>query len=118
VFARAGNGCFDVVDFELEAVPPSGLRQGSIRHRLPAPGRTEHEAEVVAGEHREARRWVHLFMEVELSAVEVDCGVNVVDDVADAYFGRAVSSRWCTCRTYAFRSDTSTFHMLRGRSCV
>src|ERR1700760_1040663 len=35
---------------------------------------------------------MHVLAEAELTAVELDRGVDVVDDVTDAYFGHLVSS--------------------------
>jgi hypothetical protein len=104
VLAQAPNCGFDVVDFELEAIPPTRLWQRAIRHRLPASGTAawsaQHEAQVAMGEHREAGCRVHVLVEPEFSTVEVDRGVDVVDDVADAYLGHCVSSRWLTRRAY------------------
>jgi AcrR family transcriptional regulator len=75
--------------------------------------RAEREPKLAAREHREAGGRMHVFVEAELSAVEVDGSIDFIDDVADC--GHAVSSCWFTCRTYAFRSDTSTFQMTDPR---
>jgi hypothetical protein len=58
----------------------------------PTSRRAEREAHIPAGEHRESGGWVHVFVEAELPAVEIDCCVDVVDDVADADFGHEASS--------------------------
>jgi hypothetical protein len=50
-------------------------------------------------------------MEAELPAVEVDCCLDVVDDVADADFGDEVLLPNLACRTYAFRSERAEQHL-------
>src|SRR6185437_11676857 len=93
--ARAGvaqprDQRLDVLDLELEAVPATGLGHAPVRHRRAAPWsasrRAQHEAEIAAREHREGGRRVHVLVEAELTAVEGDRGIYVVDDVADADF--------------------------------
>src|SRR5579864_5719438 len=53
--AQARDRCLEVVDLELEAVPPSWFRQRPVGHRLPASGsaarRAEDQAQVAAREH-------------------------------------------------------------------
>jgi hypothetical protein len=97
VLTQPCDGRLDVVDLELKAIPPSGLRHGPVGHCLAAAraaaGRAQHQSQITVGEHREGRCRVHLFGEPELSAVELDRGVDIVDDVAHAHLGHVVSSR-------------------------
>src|SRR6478672_6827712 len=94
VLAQSCHRGLEVLDLELEAIPSSGLRYGPVRHRLAASGlparRAQDQPQISVREHREAGRRVHVLVEAELAAVEVDRGVDVVDDVADADLGHRV----------------------------
>src|ERR1019366_5146198 len=80
-----------VGDLDTEAIPAAGLLHPAVGHRRAAPGwpvwadrPDEHQAEVTMSEHREQVVRAHLQLEVEAGGVEVDRGVDVVDDVTDA----------------------------------
>ena len=91
VLAQVGDDRLEVGDLELKAVPPAGRRQRAVGHRLAAAGsaagRGQDQPQVAVREHRERGRRMHDLVEAELAAVEVDRGVDVVDDVADADCG-------------------------------
>ncbi|MGA9838127.1 MAG: hypothetical protein WBQ26_12485 [Gemmatimonadaceae bacterium] len=65
--AQPLDGCGEIVDFDREAVPATGLLMCAVRHRL-APtgcrvGCAEDEAKVTSGEHR--KRWSRVHLERE-----------------------------------------------------
>ena len=68
---------------------------GSIRHRLPAATladwRAEYQTQVAASQHGESWGWMHLFVEVQIPAVEGDCRVDIVDDEMDADGGHTLT---------------------------
>src|SRR5437764_4675959 len=50
LLAQPRNHGFDVIDLELEPIPPAGLGEGPVRHSLPtaraAAGRRQHESQL------------------------------------------------------------------------
>ena len=75
-------------DLKREPVPAARLGDAAIRHSLattrPSPRRAQYQTEVTSGQHREAGSGMHVFMEAEVLTVELDRGVDIIDDVADA----------------------------------
>src|ERR1019366_10816305 len=94
--------------------------EAAVRHRLAAPGAAagsaEHEAQVAPGEHREARCGVHVLVEAELVAVEVDRSINVVDDVSNADRGHA--SPFVACRSRNVSVPRPGVRLQLMRTCV
>src|ERR1700754_2862283 len=80
-----------VVDFDREAVPSSRCRHRAVGHGLATTWSTswgaQDQSQISPGQHGEGRCRIHLFLEFEVLAVERYCGVDVVDDVADADSG-------------------------------
>jgi|tagenome__1003787_1003787.scaffolds.fasta_scaffold20941286_3 hypothetical protein len=78
---------------ELEGGPLSAARTGwrAIRHRLPAATTSTRcaqcQTEVAAEQQGERGCRVHLFVEPEVPAVEVDGRVDIIDDVTDCHRG-------------------------------
>ena len=76
-----------VIDLDRESIPSSRLGRGTIRHRLTTTARlvwdAEHETKGVSLEHRERGRWMHLEGETEMSRIERNRRVRVVDDVSN-----------------------------------
>src|SRR5438093_4689225 len=71
---------------EMDAIPPSGLRPGAVRHRTSrgALRPAQKEAEVPAHDVGE-RGGTRVHLEAEMARVEIDGGSDVVDHVADTY---------------------------------
>lgn len=80
-FYLGGN----VVDEQVDAVPPARFRLTSVRHR-PGGGAlrpAEEQAQIPSQNIGEGRRLVRLQREAEMTRVEGDRSVDVVDDVTD-----------------------------------
>ena len=73
-----------VIDRELEAIPPAGLRFASGPPGTTGTRCVEQQMQPVAGQPREARRRMHVNVESQAVAVELDGGVDVVHDVTNA----------------------------------
>src|SRR3954454_946097 len=98
----------EILDLELEAVPAAGLGHCAGWHRLtaaarPSAGRAQRQPQVAASEHREGRSGTHDLLEAEHPAVEVDGGIDIVDDVADADCGHAPKTRPLRLRALRLR---------------
>ena len=81
------DGGLEILHLDREAVPAAGLLRPAIRHRLPTATRrvrlAQHQAQVAVLQHRERRRRMHDLAKPELTAVERDRRVDIVDDVSD-----------------------------------
>ncbi len=73
--------------FNREAIPPARLLLGAIGHRLATTACgvrcTQDKPKVAPRQHRKGRCRVHFKLEIEPLGVERNCGIHVVDDVAD-----------------------------------
>src|SRR5262245_58345312 len=79
----------EILDVDHEAVPSSRLGSGPVGHRLTAATLTargtEGQAQVASSQHGEGGCRMHLLGEAEVSGIERDRLIDVIDDVADAY---------------------------------
>src|SRR3954462_14172093 len=94
--AESVRGVCQVGDFDGEPVPSAWCGQRAVGRGLAAAwsaaGGAEQETKVAAGQHGEGWCGMHLFCEAEVLTVEGECGVDVVDDVADAHGGHGKAS--------------------------
>jgi hypothetical protein len=97
-FAQHLHAGAKIGDFKGEPGPSPGMGLGAIRHRLPAATlaawRAGYQTKVAASQHGEGWGWMHLFVDVQIPAVEGDCGVDVVDHATDADGGHTQTLLW------------------------
>jgi hypothetical protein len=82
----------EVGDLDLDAIPAPGLGRTAMGHRLSCAARAgpiEQQPQVASREHRKAGSGPHLDVEAELLDVEVNRGVDVIGDVANADRGHS-----------------------------
>src|SRR2546422_3403878 len=93
VVAEAYTFCFEssdlVVEFvgdEMDAIPPAGLRPGTVRHRTSRGAVWPAQKDAQVPTHDVGERGVtRVHHEAEMARVEIDGGSYVVDHVADTY---------------------------------
>src|ERR687898_1237409 len=93
--AQRLNLALEVRDLDLDAIPAPGLRTTAIGHRLSRAARAgliEEQPQVASRQDCKARLGPHLDIEAEQLAVEVNRGVNVIGDVANADCAHCLTS--------------------------
>ena len=103
VVAESGAGLLqsrdypsEVFHFDLNPVPPTGLRVSTIRHVASgpssAPRRAQQETKITSRDEREAGPGMHRDDEAEVLGVEADRGGDVIYDVANTDASHVASS--------------------------
>jgi hypothetical protein len=80
--------CGDVAYLNGEAIPATRLWRTAVRERRPAAdvltsGGAQYQPKVATGQHGKRRGGVHVLVKAEVTGVEGDGVIDIVDDVAD-----------------------------------
>lgn len=75
----------EVIDNELDPVPAAGARLPTVRHGAPgrAGGSAKEQPKIISGNIGKCRPSLREESEAQMSRVEGDCGIDVVDHVGN-----------------------------------